>query len=111
MTFDLKHGDSSSSRRNSQEAAVEHTEINGVASGSSSGSGSGSYDSELLEMLENDEEVTDLELDEDELDEALGEDSSGQPLVGRGRRRRRRKWDDEEENKDRSLFEVSYQDQ
>lgn len=122
MVFDLKHPDTpaegsrsaSTSRRNSQDALGRGSAANGItsaggsassASGSGTGSGS-SYESELLEMLENDDEATDFELNEDELEEALGSDAA-EPLVGRGRRRRRRKWDDEEENKDRSLFEVS----
>ena len=66
-------------------------------SSSSSSTNEASYDSDLLEMLENDEESMPEEEDE-------GLSDPGEPLFS-GRRQRRRRWT-EDEDKDRSLFEV-----
>jgi hypothetical protein len=57
-------------------------------------------------MLENDDTDAELEMHEDDLEDALSSDP-GAPLVSRARRRRRPHWEENDEDRDRSLFQVS----
>lgn len=88
-----------------EERAFHREDTGGSGSSHASRSESYSSDPELLEMLENDDIDTELDMTEEELEDGLLSDA-GEPLVSRGRRRRRKRWTDAEENKEKSLFEV-----
>jgi hypothetical protein len=105
--LDLRH--TPMNERHSNQAGGSRSGSSAGSGASGSGSGSGdSYNSELLEMLENDEVGDELDMGDSDLEGGVVSDPQEPLTGGRRRRRRRKRFDEEDEPKEKSLFEVGH---